>query len=317
MDDTEITTVRNLTNQFALLRRQLFSQHRETLKVSVLTEELRERWQQLTQWDDQVDKWMASYAIAMAVGISWLLSSEHITELPQFFSGRSYDNSYFILSLALVNSTYILYVTFKAYQIHQLRLYIYEKISKELNDLTEGNANSWELWHRTEFQRLTRRGKPEWRRVLYYPIMTISPFGVSAYVLWTYFHYVGGGLGRFDAHNVYFYFVVVMQFVALLLSFSTTVFNGKWKRLIDQEPRDNSENKNEPAKDVFRFEQSESRIDVALPVTASNLLSERNINDKRPSVKVGRGALCVMASLILVACTLAALKGGPSSEGRE
>lgn len=227
-DQQAIDATTALTSEFRSLRYQLFTQHREALRITVLTEEFKTRWQQIVEWDDQVDKWTASYAIALTVGVSWILGSDRITRLDQFFTERNNDNSYFLLSLALVNAAYILYMTFKGYQIQQLRLYLYSNVCKSLNEIIKRESNSWETWHR-------RKGKSEWRRVLYYPVMTISPFAVSVFILWFYLHYVGVHIAWSDPHNIYFYFVIIIQVAGIILSISTTVFNRKWKRLIDAE----------------------------------------------------------------------------------
>jgi hypothetical protein len=232
-----------LTTELRLWRVQADNYERNQLKVIVLTEEYKARWQQLMSWDEQSDKLMASYAIALVVAVSWILGTERFSTLAQLFSGRDYDNSYFILSLALVNAVYILYVTFKGYQIHQMRLYLYKEVVAPLNDITDSQAHQWEAWHRTVFQS-RRKGKPEWRRLLYYPIITIAPFLVSAFVLWSYFQYAGRSLQNFDRHNIYFYFVTAVQLAGLVLSISVTQFNNKWKAAIDL--KRNSIQRNEP-----------------------------------------------------------------------
>ena len=60
---------------------------------------------------------------------------------------------------------------------------------------------------------------------------------MSAFVLWSYFQHVGRRVGWADPHNLYFYFVIIMQVVSLVISFSVTGFNRKWKALIEARNR--------------------------------------------------------------------------------
>jgi hypothetical protein len=236
LDEKESVAFAALIDEFAALRRELADNDRQSAIVAVLTEEFKTRWHQLIELDNDVNRWMSSYSIALVVGISWLLSSERIGDLRELFSQRNYHNSYFILSLALINAAYILALTFKGYQIQQLRFYIDRKICAPLNKLVRITANEWEKWHRTEFTKSPRRkGKPEWRRVLYYPIITILPFGVSVSILWTYYEYASTDLGWLNPHNLYFYFVILINLVAVVLSVSTAGFNKKWKEIINQD----------------------------------------------------------------------------------
>lgn len=206
-------------------------ENEKVLKVTVLTEEFKARWQQIMALDSQTDKWMATYTIALVVGVSWILSSEKITSVNQFFLERNYDNSYFILSLAIVNATYSLYIAFMGYQIHQLRLFLYKEICTPLYQITDINVNNWEIWHRTEFQK-KRKGKPEWRRVLYYSVITLLPFAVSVFILVSYYQIVGRNLSWGNSHNVFFYFVILIQLLSLILSLSVMGQNQQWSDLV-------------------------------------------------------------------------------------
>jgi hypothetical protein len=226
MTESDLSGLRTVIAEFVSLRRELSDEHKQTLQITVLNEELKIRWQQLLLWDEAVDKWMASYAIALVVSVSWILSTERIGKLNQLFSERDNNNSYFILGLAIVNAVYLLFITFKGYQINQLRMYIFKNIAVPLNEIAGLDANQWEVFVR-------RDGKPEWRRYLYYPIMTVAPFGVSVIILGMYWHYLGCELGWLDRHNKVFYFVALLQVVALVLSLSTTTINTGFRKLID------------------------------------------------------------------------------------
>lgn len=311
MNDTETTTAPDLTSQIALLRRKLLPQDKDALKVAVLTEELKVRWQQQNVWDGQVDRWMAAYAIAIVVGISWLLGSERVSTLSQFFSDRNYDNSYFILALAIINATYILYISFKGYQIQQCRLYMHEIICKQLNDLTGGEANTFELWHRID-------GKTEWRRVFYYLIVSSPPFGVSAYILWSYYHYAGRSLPRNDPHNLFFGFVVLMQLVAFLFSVSTAAHNRKWKRLCDEEKKKKSTDDSKHDGGELYREPPSVHVRRNVDTVASKPSNAESLGGHKASTPTGTlGGLRIIVSMICVACAIAASMRNSSSNDRK
>ncbi len=194
----------------------LLQKEKDQVRLSVLTEELKLRWQQVMEWDNRTDRWMASYIIALVVGASWILNNKEVTGINDILSARNYDNSYFVLALATINAVYSLYISFMGYQIHQLRLYIYKEICMPLALIANLNIRHWEIWHRTEFQK-KHKGKPEWRRVLYYPVITILPFSVSVFILGNYVYTVGSVLALSDPHNIFFYFVIVIQIISFIL----------------------------------------------------------------------------------------------------
>lgn len=229
MSSKEPESITTLAEELAALRLQWIDINNHDAEVLVLSEEYKIRWQQVLDLDGEVNRWTASYVIALVVGISWIMGSDRIGDLQQIYSGRNYNNCYFVLSLALINAAYILSLTFKGYQIQQLRLFLYKEICKPLNQLAHTKCKLWEMWHRMEFSE-RRKGKPEWRRALYYPIVTLLPFAVSVSILGTYFYYAGSTLGLRDPHNIFFYAVIVITMIASVLSISTIHFNKRWER---------------------------------------------------------------------------------------
>lgn len=205
---------------------------RESAALMVLTEDFKARWQHFLNLDNEVNKWTASYAIALVVSISWILNSQRFNGLDELFTARNFNNSYFILSLALVNAVYILSLAFKGYQIQQICLYLCAQVGKEIEDITGAPFNSWETWRRTYFNSPEHQGRVEWRRKLYYPIVTFLPFVASVTVLGLYIKYVGRQVGWLDVHNLYFYFVVLINATAGVLAASTMGLNKDWEKLV-------------------------------------------------------------------------------------
>lgn len=205
---------------------------REKTAVTTLLEEYKARWQHLLNLDNEVNKWSASYVIALVVGISWILSSEKFKGLDELFSARNYDNAYFILSLAVVNAAYMMSLAFKGYQIQQICYYLHTVIATDVIRLTGVTFNTWEVWRRSAvFCSPKRIGKSEWRRSIYYPIVTLMPFSVSVSILWMYITFAGKNLAWSDPHNIYFYFIVAINLLAGFIALSTAGFNKKWEIL--------------------------------------------------------------------------------------
>lgn len=205
---------------------------RESAALTVLIEDFKARWQHFLNLDNEVNRWTASYAIGLVVSISWILNSQRFDNLNDLFTARNSNNSYFLLSLALVNALYILSLAFKGYQIQQICLYLCVQVGKEIEDITGAPFNSWEIWRRTYFNQPEQEGRVEWRRRLYYPIVTFLPFVVSATLLGLYFKYVARQVGWFDVHNLYFYFVLLINLTAAVLAMSTMGLNKDWEKLV-------------------------------------------------------------------------------------
>jgi hypothetical protein len=269
VNNNEFEISASLTKELAALRQQWVFINRQDTEVLVLSEEYKIRWQQVLDLDGEINRWTASYVIALVVGISWIMGSDRIGEIQQIYSGRNYDNCYFVLSLALINAAYSLSLTFKGYQIQQLRLYLYREVCTPLTRLAHTKSKLWETWHRTEFSK-GREGKPEWRRSLYYLIITLLPFAVSASILGTYVYHAGIGLKLWDLRNIFFYIVIFINMAALLLSISTLGFNKLWEEEVKKAKKDSEEETNkrhenrqensvEPTSQVKRLQENAIR----------------------------------------------------------
>ena len=259
---------------------------REKTAVTSLLEEYKARWQHLLNLDNEVNKWSASYVIALVLGISWILNSDKIKGLDDLFSTRNYDNSYFVLSLAVVNAAYMLSLAFKGYQIQQICYYLHTVVGEDVIRITGVSFNTWEVWRRSAVFCSPRRiGKSEWRRSVYYPIVTLMPFAVSFSILYMYVRFAGKYLTWLDFHNLYFYVVVAINLLAGFIALSTSKFNKTWEILTKMTLNKsrliaNRENEMPPQL------QSSSVPISSLLSEGNNVKRDHSVSDKKSSKKV-------------------------------
>jgi len=229
---------------------------REKSAVAALVEEYKARLSQIIAFDNEINRWSASYIIALVVGIGWTLSSQNIKTLSGLFLEDSrapnFNNCYFMLSLAVINALYILWLTIKGYQAQQLHFYLHTVTGKQIRNLIDEPYNSFEIWRRsTLFCSKRREGKLDWRRTFFYLAFTLLPFGVSFSVLWMYGQFVwnnnaieivSNGSHLSILLNVIYVFVIVFHIVVAYVAISTSSFNKFWEKtakieLIDESRR--------------------------------------------------------------------------------
>jgi hypothetical protein len=254
---------------------------REETAVTTLLEEYKARWQHLLNLDNEVNKWSASYVIALVVGVSWILSSEKFKGIDELFSARNYDNAYFILSLAVVNAAYMLSLAFKGYQIQQICYYLHTVVAANVIRITGITFNTWEVWRRSAvFCSPKRIGKSEWRRSVYYPIVTLMPFAVSDSILWMYVNFAGKNLAWSDPHNLYFYLVVAINLLAGFIALSTAGFNKKWE-ILTLNTLNKSDALIEDGKDLQSQLQPSSDSAASLVTASTTIKPDRRISDTK------------------------------------
>jgi hypothetical protein len=114
---------------------------REKVAVSALLEDFKARWQELLNFENENSRWSTLYVTALMIVISWILNNDHYQSLADLF--HKGENSYFIISLALINALYTLTMAIKGYQIQQIALYLYVEIGQRVNSITRQPFNSW------------------------------------------------------------------------------------------------------------------------------------------------------------------------------
>jgi hypothetical protein len=200
---------------------------REKVAVTSLLEDFKARWQELLNFENENSRWSTLYVTALILVISWILNNDHYQSLSDLFNKG--DNSYFIISLALINALYTLTMALKGYQIQQIALYLYEEIGLRVSSITRQPFNSWERWRREAFQSKERSGRPELIRVIYYPIISALPVAVSSMILVLYFVHEWSRHSWWGGHNLYFYAVSIFVLSSGIAAVWTTGINKKWE----------------------------------------------------------------------------------------
>lgn len=202
---------------------------RDKLFVSSLIEDFKARWQELLNFENENSRWQTLYVTALILVVSWILSNSGETgrykKISDIFSG---DNSYLLLSLALINAVYTLAMAYKGYQIQEIAQYLYAKIGDNIFDRTSIEFNSWERWRRDE------KGSPKFIRNIYYFIIGILPTAVSATILGLFYNYRYPVNDPNEWLNAFFYFVSLFVLLSLITALSTTRMNNKWNDILAQ-----------------------------------------------------------------------------------
>ncbi len=179
---------------------------RDKLFVSSLIEDFKARWQELLNFENENSRWQTLYVTALILVISWVLSNSGETgkykNIREIFNG---DNSYLLLTLALINALYTLAMAYKGFQIQEIAQYLYENISTKISDRISVEFNSWERWRRDE------TGSPKFIRMFYYIPISLLPTAVSATILGLFHFYRYPVIQPEEWLNAYFYFVSIFM----------------------------------------------------------------------------------------------------------
>lgn len=223
-----------------LIEREKIDLERDKLIVTTFLEDFKARWQELLNFENENSRWQTLYVTALVLVVAWILSNSgegagcKYKNIADIFKG---DNSFLLLSLALINAIYTLAMAYKGYQVQEIAQYLYKEIGtiisrKALSDKALAEFNTWEKWRRDE------RGKPVFIRRFYYIIIGILPTAVSVTILVLYFYY--GYLEyeyqarsrlNFFAYSISFF--VVMTLLAAL--WTAIKMNSEWTRIFAEE----------------------------------------------------------------------------------
>lgn len=210
---------------------------RDKLVVTALLEDFKARWQELLNFENENSRWQTLYVTALILVVAWILSnsgeSSKYKNIADIFKG---DNSFLLLSLALINAIYTLAMAYKGYQIQEIAQYLYKDIGNIVSNKTLVKFNSWERWRRDE------TGKPVFIRSFYYSVIGILPTAVSVTILILYFYYAYFEYEYFkepnqarNKLNLFAYFVSIFVAISLLAALWTTKMNGVWTRIFAEE----------------------------------------------------------------------------------
>lgn len=205
---------------------------KDKLVVTTLLEDFKARWQELLNFENENSRWQTLYVTALMLVIGWVLSNSgevgKYRTISEIFRG---DNSFFVLSLALVNAIYTLAMACKGYQIQEIAQYLYKNIGTVISRKTELHFNSWEEWRRDE------KGRPLLIRVAYYPIVGLLPTAVSTTILGLYYYHESK-LPDHLAQNIFSVFVSVFVLLSFVIAVSTTRMNKRWTEILAEKTRD-------------------------------------------------------------------------------
>lgn len=198
---------------------------KDKMLVASLTEDFKARWQELLNFENENSRWQTLYVTALILVISWVLSNSgqegKYGNIGELFRG---ENSYFLLSLALINAVYTLAMAYKGYQIQEIAQYLFTRIGNNISPRIGTEFNSWERWRRDE------TGSPTLVRTIFYFIIGILPTAVSGTILILYFNYEW-------AHaptrlNWFAIFVSLFVLMTLLTALWTMRMNAKWNIIL-------------------------------------------------------------------------------------
>jgi hypothetical protein len=196
------------------------------LIVTTLLEDFKARWQELLNFENENSRWQTLYVTALMLVIGWILSNSgeagKYRTIAEIFKG---DNSFLVLSLALVNAIYTLAMAYKGYQIQEIAQYLYNNIGTAISEHAEIHFNSWEKWRRDE------KGKPILIRSVYYSIIGILPTAVSATILALYYYHESG-LPDHIPQNLFSGLVSLFVILSLVTAGLTTRMNSRWTKIV-------------------------------------------------------------------------------------
>lgn len=209
---------------------------KDKLLVSSLIEDFKARWQELLNFENENSRWQTIYVTALILVISWVLSNSGETgrykSIRGIFEG---DNSYLLISLALINAIYTLAMAYKGYQIQEIAQYLYVNIGSKISDRIPAEFNSWERWRRNE------TGTPKLIRTFFYIIIGVLPTAVSTTILSLFYFYRYPVNDSNEWLNAFFYLASVFVLISLLIAFYTTTMNNKWESILARETADSKD----------------------------------------------------------------------------
>lgn len=221
------------------LEKEKITLERDKLFVTSLIEDFKARWQELLNFENENSRWQTLYVTALILVISWVLSNSGETgrykKISEIFKE---DNSYLLLTLALINAVYTLAMAYKGYQIQEIAQYLYTNIGNKINDKTSIEFNSWERWRRD------KTGNPKFIRNVYYFIISILPTAVSGTILGLFYNYRYPVTEPEEWLNAFFIFVSVFVIFTLVTALSTTLMNNQWNKILSGQQDDNSDARN-------------------------------------------------------------------------
>lgn len=197
--------------------------------LEILLEDFKARWQELLNIEGEINTWTITYLTALFLTVAWVLGQKSKETLTTLFK----EQRMLLLSIAVINASYMLMLFSKDYRLQQDALYIYQVIAPRVSDISGEPFNTWEEWR--------RQNTLTWGRVIYNLIIALPAVSISVLILARYAHderpWKKGH--RLALRNIYSYAVVLFNALALTVAVSSmiSVSNSWRKAIVEQESR--------------------------------------------------------------------------------
>ncbi len=140
-----------------------------------------------------------------------------------------------LLSIAVINASYVLMLFSKDYRLQQDALYIYQVIAPRVSDIAGEPFNTWEEWR--------RQNTLTWGRIIYNLIIALPAVSISVFILarYAYDERPWRRGQRWAFRNVYSYAVTLFNALALVVGLISMMnVSNNWRNAIaEQESRNN------------------------------------------------------------------------------
>jgi MFS family permease len=197
--------------------------------LEVLLEDFKARWQELLNIEGEINTWTITYLTALFLTVAWVLGQKSKETLTRLFK----EQRMLLLSIAVINASYMLMLFSKDYRLQQDALYIYQVIAPRVADITGEPFNTWEEWR--------RQNTLTWGRFIYNLMIALPAVAISVLILARYAHderpWQKGN--RLTLRNIYAYAVVLFNALALTVAVSSMVsVSHSWRKaIVEQESR--------------------------------------------------------------------------------
>jgi hypothetical protein len=210
------------------IEREKLLLQREEIAVDLLVEDFKGRWQELLSLQNENNRWTTLYVTALVIVIGWLINHNGQTGggLAELYARA--DNSYLILSIAVVNALYAFSMAYKGYQIQQIALYQHEVLVPRIRKFSS-DFNDWERFRRSNFG--TFYGQDP-IRLGYFILVKSLPLVVSYTIILLYYHYqwnIEAGTHHWSSWRNWFCIAaLVLVNSAVVLSLLTLRLGKRW-----------------------------------------------------------------------------------------
>jgi hypothetical protein len=191
--------------------------------LEVLLEDFKARWQELLNIEGEINTWTITYLTALFLTVAWVLGQKSKETLTELFKERQM----LLLSVAVINASYMLILFSKDYRLQQDALYIYQVIAPRVSEISGELFNAWEEWR--------RQNTLTWGRFVYNAILAVPAISISMYILGRYAHDEGlwRALRPVTVRKIYFLLVLLFHVLVSIVAVSSLIsVSLSWRKAI-------------------------------------------------------------------------------------